>query len=82
VQLREEKHTMPRVSHIMSRRAFLKISVHPTTLIINFTLNRFTDATSNNQTSSPSTAYGTGLYGQGRYPGYQTYFPLVKWEGN
>lgn len=63
---------MSKINRI-SRRTFLKILVWFSALLNSFEINGITRGEAAVQT----TAYGRGAYGQGGYPGFRNYLPVI-----
>lgn len=64
---------------VISRRTFLIRSVQLPALIASLKMRRVPVAKPI-QPSVQEAAYGTGLYGQGSYPGYRINLPLIRKE--
>lgn len=61
----------------ISRRAFLTSCLRAPMLVVLCT-SRWPRATRSARSPTLPTAYGAGLYGQGRYPGYRVNLPLIQ----
>ncbi len=61
----------------MNRRMFIKRSLQFVALLASFKLVRASAASHQHSASATGHPYGMGSYGQGSYPGYQTYLPLT-----
>jgi hypothetical protein len=68
-------------SRVLNRRAFLKLGVCFLSDVAGIRIHR-QPILANNPSAPLMTPYGAGAYGQGTYPGYIVYLPIVKKGGN